>query len=615
MKLSLQMKRWLRWLAGEPRVRPATISIRDLARQDRSPDRRPDRAERGQALVVIAVAMIGLLAFVGLTVDAGILFIGEGHLRRAVDAAALAAAAQFRVNRTSDQLQQAADEVVHMNGVDPTTLVLTICKSGDSHNDDSLCPAPGAPRRKLVKVVATTHVTFAFLGIIGFPGTDITADSTTEAASVDVVLVIDTSNSMTFNVQKSDPSGLWDPYTCNAATPIDPQDVVDGYTGYCTPFHYVKKAAVDFINHLYFPYDRLSIVTFDIVPTVTIPINNNFTSSQITDWIKGKGVPGIGDGVHGLRVSYPRDVGYTNPEFTSPCTYNTVTQPDPSECTNTSSGGGLKLGGGQFGVAPIRQEAVWVVILLTDGAANASEPDAITGATNKFCQSSTWYDKVSNPPKHVYDPFCRDYDKTTRHTLLNPTVYAGIDPTHTVPYNPQNVYDPSGANYDADDYARDNADFVSCAPKLAQAAKWCRDSLNYEANQGGQGALLFGIGLGGLVIDNAQGGGVSCGVNCETRIAPSDPTAGYNAGDALLRYIANVGLDGNPDPSVGPDACQGVSPPALIPDPIDPAHNAPTLPAGNLSYNCGNYYFAQYGNGLTAVFQSIASRIFTRITQ
>ena len=51
------------------------------------------------------MAMVGLLAFIGLTVDAGILFIGVGHLRRAVDAAALAASSQFREGRNDAQLR------------------------------------------------------------------------------------------------------------------------------------------------------------------------------------------------------------------------------------------------------------------------------------------------------------------------------------------------------------------------------------------------------------------------------------------------------------------------------------------------------------------------------
>jgi len=47
----------------------------------------PSRRERGQALILLALAFIGLAAFIGLTVDAGILFTNVGHLRRAVDAA------------------------------------------------------------------------------------------------------------------------------------------------------------------------------------------------------------------------------------------------------------------------------------------------------------------------------------------------------------------------------------------------------------------------------------------------------------------------------------------------------------------------------------------------
>jgi hypothetical protein len=579
--------------------------------------RPPTRAERGQALVVIAMAMIGLLAFVGLTVDSGILFIGEGHLRRAVDAAALAAATQFRVGRNSDRLQLTAMEVVHMNGVDPTTLVLTICSPGDPHNDDALCPAAGAPHKKLVRVKATTKVTFAFLGIIGIPSTQITADATSETASVDVVLVIDTSNSMTFGIQDEIKKGdaMWDPAVCNVATPTDPTAVANGFTGNCLPFLYVKEAAVDFIHHLYFPYDRLSIVTFDNIPTVQVPINNALTSDQIVEWVKGHPVAGIGDGTKGLEVSPPRDPNYTG----SPCTYdpsqylsdgitpNPKYQPDPSACTNTSTGGGLKLAGGQFGIAPIRQEAVWVVILLTDGAANASEPNG-SGLINKYCPASTWWDQVNDPNR--YNPFCRDSDPTTRHTLIDPTKY-GI--THTAPYNPQNTYNSANKflNYDADDYARDNADFVSCPAKIALAPLWCRDALDYTIGQGGQGALMFSIGLGGLVIDNSQGGGVAdaSAKNGEARISPSDPHAGYAAGDALLRYAARVGLSGDPN---GPDACAGVPTPALV---VQPDPKAPTLSPGNLSYNCGNYYFAQFGTGLNSVFQSIASRIFTRITQ
>jgi hypothetical protein len=54
------------------------------------------------------------------------------------------------------------------------------------------------------------------------------------------------------------------------------------------------------------------------------------------------------------------------------------------------------------------------------------------------------------------------------------------------------------------------------------------------------------------------------------------------------RYIAAVGYDGDPTT----DDCDGVG-------------------TGN---SCGNYYFAEEGFELEAVFEAIASRIFTRIT-
>ena len=63
---------------------------------------------------------------------------------------------------------------------------LTLCNSSDPAFDDptqnpgsTLCS--GTIHRKVVKVVATSTVHFAFLGIIGIPSTLITADAVSEA--------------------------------------------------------------------------------------------------------------------------------------------------------------------------------------------------------------------------------------------------------------------------------------------------------------------------------------------------------------------------------------------------------------------------------------------------
>jgi hypothetical protein len=612
------------------------------------------RAERGQGLVIIAMATVGLLAFIGLMVDAGILFIGVGHLRRAVDAAALAASSQFREARTYDQIKASAREVIHLNGVAPTDLHLWWCNPGNGPgdplaepHDPALCAAPGAPQRKLVRVEATTRVSFAFLTIIGFHGTDIVAGATSEAASVDVVLAIDTSDSMAFDASCtdgddddgdgiadncdnppahpplvgafadapqesaacrdgldsdgdttlpiSDPlyaqyaddgcpeapldsaechDGLdqdldgipddgcnddyfRDPATCN----LQDLGAADGFVGECHPFEEVKLAAASFVNRLYFPFDRVALVTYDINGHLVMPITNTLTPEQREQTVRD------------LWVS-PKRVPPTYPGHIAGC-LSLVPGENVSGCTNTSIGGGLKVAGNEFGRVPIRRESVWVVILLTDGAANASEP-ASGGVLNAFCPPSTWF-----------LPFCRDASVDTRHTVITPTIWA---PGHTAPYNPESSFNAGNRYqyYDADDFARDMADFVACAPKIADAAEWCKDSLNYTADEGGQGALIYAIGLGQLVIQNSVG----------------DP----NAGDDLLRYIANVGIDGDPNPNPPPpgvtDPCEGT-----------PRVPTPVLTPGNDSYNCGNYYFAEFGTGLSSVFESIASRIFTRLTQ
>ncbi len=556
------------------------------------PQRRPaSRAERGQALVIIAMAMVGLLAFIGLTVDAGILYIGVGHLRRAVDAAALAASAQFREGRTTEQQAASAREVVHLNGVDPTSLELWVCVEGggavldpDNYHDPALCPASGQPKRKLVRIRATTEVRFAFLTIIGFHSTEISAQAVSEAASVDVVLVIDTSDSMTFDAASGNP--LRDPAVCNVTDIDTSSPTYDGLPGECHPFEEVKQAAANFVDRLNFPYDRVSVVTFALTPTVIVPMTNTLTSAQILDLIRN------------LEVS-PRRYPEADPRWTAGCeSLYGGPDNDPSGCTNTSTGGGLKLAGNEFGRQPIRQESVWVVIILSDGAANASEEDAtIDPATlNKYCPQSTWGAFVGD-----LVPYCRDNDVVSRHTVLTPTIWqnppvgSGIpaDPGHTNPYNSNNTYGAMGnpfLDYDADDFAHDMADFVACAPTYGEAAQWCKDSLNYIEDEGGQGAIIYAIGLGKLVIFNDPD--------------PGDPTDPTDPGDALLKYIANVGLDGDPDPN----------PPAGN---IDPCYGVPAPPitSGNDSYNCGNYYFSESGTGLNAVFESIASRIFTRLTK
>ncbi len=188
----------------------------------------PSKKERGQSIIIIAFSFIGLLAFIGLAVDLGILLIGMSHLKQAVDASALAAAAQYKSGVQSAQITDSANEFLRMNGVDlgNVTAKVETCATAIVPHDPELCTDPP---RKLVRVTASAQVNFVFLPIIGIDHTTISASSIAEAAAMDVVLVIDISESMTYGASPSDP--MRDPSQCN---PLN----------LCEPFKDVKAAAV-----------------------------------------------------------------------------------------------------------------------------------------------------------------------------------------------------------------------------------------------------------------------------------------------------------------------------------------------------------------------------------
>ena len=123
---------------------------------------------------------------------------------------------------------------------------------------------------------------------------------------------------------------------------------------------------------------------------------------------------------------------------------------------------------------------------------------------------------------------------------------------------------PVPNDYNADDFARDQAKYVACYATTPSASCF---------GIKGQGAVIFTIGLGNeiLVMDNDTING----------------TKPYGA--SLLRYIAAIGDDGDADT----DMCES-----------EPDYTK----------SCGNYFFAQGGADLNRVFELIYSRIFTRLT-
>jgi hypothetical protein len=324
----------------------------------------------------------------------------------------------------------------------------------------------------------------------------------------------------------------------------------------CHPFKEVKDAAKAFVGELNFPYDRVALVTFDRGARVELPftgdrvtVENAITALGVvtpdicaTTYVDGlcrdylrepdclNGLPwasgdcdgdtydeaiidangdGIGDQYLGMRC----------PIFFGPAPYRTG---NPDTCGTTSIGRGLFVAGNEFANPDTyREESLWVVILLTDGAANG--PDTT-------CPHGTWEGL----------PFCRDLQlsRHCREADDNYCLAAG------------GALDPD--SYDADDYARDMADFI--------AKK--------------QNALIFSIGLGNLVKTSVPRARLDAdGYPTTEKCDDDEPIANcMGDGEQLLRYAAE---------EVGG----------------------------------GNYYFAPTGNQLEKIFLDIASNLATRLTQ
>ncbi|MBZ0278836.1 MAG: hypothetical protein K8I60_22005, partial [Anaerolineae bacterium] len=197
--------------------------------------------ERGQTIVILAFGIIVLLAFVGIVTDVSLMFVRFSTLRRAVDAAAVSAAGQVRrlvptteewlkaggnlanaqsaagvFNRldpievdwvasgaTADvanglafarniaNVKLAAESFIEFYGLDPIAVVVDTCATRPA--DTELCTED---QRKLIRVTAQISSPTVFLKLIGWPDITLESTSLSETAVLDVVLVMDVSESM-----------------------------------------------------------------------------------------------------------------------------------------------------------------------------------------------------------------------------------------------------------------------------------------------------------------------------------------------------------------------------------------------------------------------------------
>ena len=119
------------------------------------------QAERGQILVLFTVALVAIIAMVGLVLDAGSTFAQRRSQQNAADAAALAAADTYLLTNDEDQATTAAQDSAASNGFTLGSGGTTVSVSYDYTNGAMVTVAIGARHTNL------------FTPIVGISGWDI----------------------------------------------------------------------------------------------------------------------------------------------------------------------------------------------------------------------------------------------------------------------------------------------------------------------------------------------------------------------------------------------------------------------------------------------------------
>jgi hypothetical protein len=536
-------------------------SIRTFFSRNYDQIRSGSRRERGQALAITALAFMAMLAFAGLVTDAGTLYLNFTRLKRGLDAAAVAAANQIRDSslppaQRKALIRESAREMLYLNNIDDIySLETYICEdSGIPAQFASICPGPGEIKRKLAWIQATQNSPVYFLHLFGIDTIPITTHSVGEAASLDVVVVIDTSESMASETPGFDPSD-YDPGPCNTAND-------------CQPLRKAKDAANAMVDKFFDGYDRIAVVTYDVKAYIHDPDLSTSDVLEADHTAVKAAIDAIQlyDGPSNADIEpfgYPPD-GEINPmDIDGDGIYFEVKDILGSTC----SGCGMRVAGDIL-KAQGRVDSVWVIVFLSDGTTNVSDlPDASdtnnpvpAGYVNGFCGGSIGDRLWTNEPGTPYT-WCNDSDPATRHCG---------------PFHSNAGECPAGSTwvgnstppYDTEDYARDMTDRVALVYPIYPG-----DSPEPKS---GDEIAIYAIGLGKAA-------------------RPPD----YD-GEQLLRYMANIGDDNfrNPVPddlsdAYPPDPCDGVAP----------------------QTSCGQYYYAPSGAYLTQIFEKVAGSIFTRITQ
>jgi hypothetical protein len=210
-------------------------------------------------------------------------------------------------------------------------------------------------------------------------------------------------------------------------------------------------------------------------------------------------------------------------------------------------------------VSSARSNAVWVMVFLSDGVANMSDTPRTYAydAATKLGIPSIYPDGFCGGgiDASFWTSLCIDKDTSRRYCINQDPDTCPPDTNGVVVVQlakaGSGYTPPYSPPYSVEDYARDMTDMAALTK-----------STNPKEKRGNDMAI-YTIGFGSAVVP-------------------------YGA--PLLRYMAAVGDDGD-------------------------RSTDPCLVEPDLTKSCGQYYFAPTGDDLLPIFENIASRIYTKISE
>jgi Flp pilus assembly protein TadG len=670
MKGQIMLKAALRRLSGQTNEQAGgrTGGARRLAGSD----------QPGQAIVILALTFVGIAVVVGLMTDMAIAIIAQAHLRRGVDAAAIAAATQVREGVNFQKIGQFASEYIRLN-IDPNNtnvneVIVQRCVSGSTSAVERytytatgagayteqlvspyvptlpaeivtvarLCEGNDTLPRKQIYVEGQVDVQFTFLRLINWNSATLFANATSEAAAVDLVLVFNTNELMAQFTPPLRADGYSNSYGPAFNPSVNPNcNVYAGSqftknpeigTDKCRPFWDAKQAAKRLIDTLYEGVDRVAVVGYDYQAALALPLSLSL-GQRATTTTDSTGVFAAIDSLTLKDEAHPFNYGIGASELFNPMNLN-CRSTAPAGCTGPSyaNSGVSGCAGCAIRVAANvlkaqgRPEALWVIVFLSDGYVNVSDVPSTPGSgvdvsfPNGFCSGSlasagTWLSQCNQPGWDLNGNGVIDATPVISPTL--PTVF-GI-PYGTLPLNERILRDPKlrfcGPYHDAQANCPPEAIFVGPSGIAA--------SLTPAPTVLGPNYYYDTVDYARDMIDAA-----ALTTNCATaNCAPSGAypwPVGRDLYNQSERLRGATGVNRSEILIYAIGFGRSVVVPPAIGETLlrymaavgdDGDRTTDPCRSTPTMTNCGNYYFAPDAGSLQPVFEDISRRIFTRLTR